>query len=154
VALKQRQAPTQSMMGGEQDMEAMREMMRAMQENPDDPDVNLQLAGRFLEMGAYEQAATFAQNVLNVRPGDARAMNLYAVALFQQGSHQASAEAFQQLLDMGGENVMAHYNLGVLYKYYLDQPERAVGHFQRAMEMNPEERVKQMLRKELSGEDG
>ncbi len=136
-------------MGGE-DMEAMRRLMQQMSENPGDIGVQMELARRFGAMGAWERSLMFAQNAVNLQPGNPEAVNLFGLALFRLDRHKEAEGAYQQLAALDPKSVMAQYNLGVLYKHFLNDPKKAEAHFKAALALAPTDvRVQEMIRAEL-----
>lgn len=135
---------------GEADMEAVRGLMQRLAENPDDPEAQLELARRFLAMNAWDRAASFAQSAVNLMPTNPEALNLYGVALFRMERYAESAAILEQLVAVAPSNVMALFNLGVIYKHYLDKPDEGQERLRRALALNPEERVRSMIETELA----
>ena len=43
------------------------------------------------------------------------------------------------MLSIEPHNYHAHYNLGVIYKYYLSQPDKAATHFQAVVDASPDD---------------
>lgn len=136
-------------MGGE-DMDMMRALMQRMSENPNDIGVQMELAKRFGAMGAWERSLMFAQNALNLQPTNPEAVNLYALSLFRLDRHKEAEGAYLQLAALDPKSVMAQYNLGVLYKHFLNDPKKAETHFRAALALKPADvRVQEMIRGEL-----
>lgn len=152
-----REQPRQAMGGGgpaamsEADMEAVRGLMQRLAENPDDPEAQLELARRFLAMNAWDRAASFAQSAVNLMPTNPEALNLYGVALFRMERYAESAAILEQLVAVAPGNVMALFNLGVIYKHYLDNPLEGEERLRRALAIEPkDERVRAMIEAELA----
>ena len=152
-----REQPRQAMGGdgpaamSEADMEAVRGLMQRLAENPDDPEAQLELARRFLAMNAWDRAASFAQNAVNLMPANPEALNLYGVALFRMERYAESAAILEQLVAVAPGNFMALFNLGVIYKHYLDNPAEGEERLRRALAIEPkDERVRAMIEAELA----
>jgi tetratricopeptide (TPR) repeat protein len=135
---------------GQEAMGRITEFMARLQENPDDLEAMLGLGTSFMRMQAWDRALVFWNRALGIDPVNAQALNQKGVTLFQLDRFQEAGEVFQELLVAHPRDVRAHYNLGMLYKYFLQQPERATGHFQdvvRLADDDPE--LLQEARKEL-----
>lgn len=136
-------------MGGEE-MDAMRALMQKMAENPNDAATQLELAKRFGAMGNWDRALMFSQNAVNLQPGNPEALNLYALSLFRLDRHKEAEGAYLQLATLDPKSVMAQYNLGVIYKHFLNDPKKAEAHFKKALALKPDDvRVQEMIRTEL-----
>ena len=72
-------------------MREVMELMQKLQENPDDPGLQMAMAERFMAMGSYDRAKA----------------------------------AFEAILAKDAEDYRARFNLGLLYKYALGEPEKA-----------------------------
>ena len=51
-------------------MREVMELMQKLQENPDDPGLQMAMAERFMAMGSFDRAKTFLDKVAKVRPDD------------------------------------------------------------------------------------
>ncbi len=136
-------------MGGE-DMNALRALMQQMSENPNDIGIQIELAKRFAGLGAWERSLMFAQNAVNLQPSNAEALNLFGLSLFRLERYKEAESAYQQLASVDSKSVMAQYNLGVIYKHFLNDPKKGEDHFRKALALKPEDvRVQEMIRAEL-----
>ena len=114
--------------GGE-DMNALRALMQQMSENPNDIGIQIELAKRFAGLGAWERSLMFAQNAVNLQPSNAEALNLFGLSLFRLERYKEAESAYQQLASVDSKSVMAQYNLGVIYKHFLNDPKKGEDHF-------------------------
>jgi tetratricopeptide (TPR) repeat protein len=155
VALKQPQqqqqqsAPSSAEHGGEQDMTAIRDLMSKMRESPDDPEVLKALGREFMHMQAWEQAKGFLERAVMNAPSDVEALMMLGVNLFNMQNHQEAAEQFELVLSLDPDNVMARYNLGIINKYGLENPEKARDYFNQVLES---ENVSDQIRKQAAAE--
>ena len=120
----------QGMPGGMPDamngpMREVMELMQKLQENPDDPGLQMAMAERFMAMGAYDRAKVFLDKVAKVRPDDPDVQNALGVVRYNQKDLDGAKAAFEGLLARDPEDYRARFNLGLLYKYALNQPEKA-----------------------------
>lgn len=131
-------------------MEMLQGLMRQLQENPNDPATLTAVGRAFMRMRAWDKAGDFLTDALAIRPADEEALTLYGIVLFQQEDYAKAEEIFTQLLAVSPDSVMAHYNLGVIKKYHRNAPDEAAAHFNRALELKPEdERLRELISKEL-----
>ena len=106
----------------------MREVLALMQklkENPDDPGLQLAMAEQFMAMGSYDRAKIFLDKVARVRPNDPDVQNALGVTLYNLKDAGGAEAAFAGILAQNPNDYRARFNLGLLYKYALQQPEKA-----------------------------
>ncbi|EPR42804.1 TPR repeat-containing protein [Desulfovibrio sp. X2] len=137
------------------DMGGLRDLMKQLSEHPDDPAVQMDLARRFMTMGAWDRAALFAQNAVNLVPSSSEALTLYGLALFKLERYKEAAGIYSQLVQIDPKNIMAQYNLGVIYGHFLNDPAKAEEHFRAALALKPkDERLRTMIQSELDQNKG
>jgi tetratricopeptide (TPR) repeat protein len=124
-------------MGG--DMAAVSAMMKKLQENPEDIAAMRALGMSFMDMQAWDKAMSFWDMILERNQNDVMALNQKGFCLFELEKYAEAAEFFERMLAIEPQNFHAHYNLGVIYKYYLTQPEKAVAHFQAVIDAAPDD---------------
>ncbi|TVM19923.1 hypothetical protein DPQ33_01470 [Oceanidesulfovibrio indonesiensis] len=124
------------MMGqGGEGMGEVRSLMQQMRENPNDPDVLVALSKRFLAMEDVASAGNFLQRALVADPGNIEAMSLLGMVRFEAGEHEEAAELLRRLVRLDADNATHFYNLGMLEKHFLDQPEAAREHLETALSL-------------------
>ena len=106
-------------------MREVMELMQKLQENPDDPGLQMAMAERFLAMGSYDRAKAFLDKLVKVRPDDPDVLNALGVVRYNLQDPEGAKAAFEAILARDGEDYRARFNLGLLYKYALGQPEKA-----------------------------
>lgn len=124
-------------MGG--DMAGVAAMMKKLQENPEDVEAMRALGMSFMDMQAWEKALSFWDMILERNENDVMALNQKGFCLFELEKHAEAAELFERMLSIEPHNYHAHYNLGVIYKYYLSQPDKAATHFQAVVDAAPDD---------------
>lgn len=124
-------------MGG--DMAAVSAMMKKLQENPEDIEAMRALGMSFMDMQAWDRAISFWDMILERNENDVMALNQKGFCLFELEKYAEAAEFFERMLTIEQKNYHAHYNLGVIYKYYLELPEKAVPHFQAVIDAAPDD---------------
>lgn len=132
-------------------MNEIAEMMSRLDSEPNHLPTLMALGDQFMRMGSWERAVVFWKRALALDPRQDRALNGLGVAHYNMDQYSESAEQFEQIVEILPENHRAHFNLGMLYKHYLDKPEQARLHFERVLELNPdEEGLVERIREELS----
>jgi tetratricopeptide (TPR) repeat protein len=64
-------------------------------------------------------------------------MYIAAMAARHSGDHEQSAKILTQLVERYPHDVHGHISLGITYQYFLKDPERAIEHHLKALELNP-----------------
>jgi tetratricopeptide (TPR) repeat protein len=150
---EQREMPGGGSMEKMGDMAGVSALMQRLQSNPDDIEAMRSLGMSFMEMQAWERALAFWDMVLERHADDVMALNQKGFCLFELEQYAEAAVLFERMLGIEKDNFHAHYNLGVIYKYYLEQPEKAASHFQAVVDGAPEDpALLSNARRELGGE--
>jgi len=138
-------------MGG--DMSGIAEMMKQLQANPEDVETMRSLGMSFMDMQAWERSNSFWDMILERNATDVMAMNQKGICQFELKKYPEAAEQFEKMLAIETNNHHAHFNLGILYKHFMQQPEKAKKHFQTVVDAKPEDpELLESARKELAGE--
>jgi Flp pilus assembly protein TadD len=138
-----------SMNEGMGNMAEVSALMERLQANPEDEDAMRHLGMLFMQMGAWVRAMNFWDMVLAKAPKDLEALNQKGVCLFQLGRHPEAAEVFSRMVEVDAQNPHAHYNLGVLYAYYLNATDTARRHFE-AVVHGPDPRLAAQAKEDLA----
>ena len=103
-------------------------------------------------MGSFDRAKAFLDKVVKVRPEDPDVQNALGVTLYNLKDIEGAKAAFEGMLARDPEDYRARYNLGLLYKYALNQPDKAAEALQ-AVADNPktDPKTRETARKELEG---
>ena len=130
---EQRRMPGGDMenMGGMGNITAL---MQKLQDHPEDIDTMRALGMAFMDMQAWEKSQSFWDMLLKKDPHDVIALNQKGICLFELKQYAEAAEQFEHMLSTEEHNYHAHYNLGILYKHYLEQPDKAKPHFQTVLD--------------------
>lgn len=136
------------------DMAQVQQLMAKMQENPDDPHVLIDLAESFMRMQAWDRALVFLDRAAALTPEEPTPLRGKGVVLFQQGKHQEAVDVFEKVVVMAPDDASSYFNLGILYKYYLEQPQKGVENFRKASEhVAPGDPLKEKIAHELEGHE-
>lgn len=132
-----------------QEMMHIQELMGQLQANPGDAGAMIELAEAFMSIKALDRAALFLDKAAKIVPGSTRLLRDQGMVAFEREEYPKARDAFQGILERDAKNATAHFNLGVLKRYYLNQTEPAMAHFRTVVEADPSGRVGEMARKEL-----
>ena len=123
------------------DMDHLRELMQTMEKNPNDPKVLLELGNTFMMMQAWDKALEFLDKAVKLTPGDLQAQKALGMVRFERKEYPLARKTFELVLAKDPSDVLAHYNLGVLLKHYMQKPAEGDQHFRRVVQLgaqNPE----------------
>jgi tetratricopeptide (TPR) repeat protein len=121
------------------DMSQMRELMAKMQQNPNDPAILLALANNFMMMQAWDKALEFTTSAAKAAPDNPEVYRAMGMVRFERKEYDQSKAAFDKLLTMKPDDVLGHYNLGIVLKHYLKKPGEGDAHFRRVVQLNPQD---------------
>ena len=107
-----------------EDAARMGEFMARLQSNPHDVDLLLEIAQVFIRAKEWPQAESFLRRASIAAPTDARPPHFLGVAQASQQQYTEAAGSFEQALTLDA-NPSTQFNLAVLYRYYLDKPDKA-----------------------------
>jgi len=132
-------------------MSKIAELMARLDSEPNHLPTLMSLGDQFMRMGSWERASVFWKRALTVDPAQDQALNGLGVAYYNLGQFSDSAEQFERIIVLQPDRYRPHFNLGMLYKHYLEEPERARMHFERVLELDPgDEELVARIQKELS----
>lgn len=131
-------------------MGQIRGLMQKMKENPNDPDVLIGISKQFLAMGDAASAGNFLQRALVADPSNLEAMTLLSMIRFDNQEYEESAKLLERLVTLDPENATHFYNLGMVEKHYLDNPEKGRQDLEKALQLASEGTdMSQRIAKEL-----
>ncbi len=129
----ERQAPPGMGQGGGMDMARVQELMARMGEKPDDLPTLLELADVFMSMQAWDRTLIFLERAEKVAPGDPAVLRGLGMVHFEKKEYDQAAAAFARILEKNPQDAVAHYNLGIVLKHFLNRKAEADGHFKAVM---------------------
>lgn len=107
-----------------EDAARMGEFMARLQSNPHDADLLLEIAQAFMRAKEWPQAESFLRRASVAAPTDARPPHFLGVIQASRQQYTEAAASFEQALTLD-TNPSTQFNLAVLYRYYLNKPDRA-----------------------------
>jgi Flp pilus assembly protein TadD len=99
-------------------------LMRKLQADPNDAETLIAIGDTFLMTREWPRAEVFLHRAILSRPGDVRPRYMLGVCLYQQGKIQEARLAYEELLTIR-EDPPALYNLALIYKYHLNDTDKA-----------------------------
>lgn len=133
-------------------MKEVMALMQKLQENPDDPGLQLAMAERFMAMGAYDRAKVFLDKVAKVRPEDPDVQNALGVTLFNLKDIPGAQAAFEGMLARDQADYRARFNLALLYKYGINDQDKAAQALRAVIEApETDAATREQARQELEG---
>lgn len=110
-----------------------------------------QLAAAWLNLGLVyantqrpKEAETRIAHAAKLSPRSAVVMNELGRVRSKLQRHAAALQAYQRAIEFNPQHADAHRNLAILYDLHLNQPDKALTHYQRHAELNPEDKVVQL----------
>jgi len=138
---KPRQSRAQASQGmagdPQQNMGMITALMEKLKENPDDVHTLHTLAEQFMRMQAWDRAEALLE----------RAIVAMGIVEFNLKRYRDAADKFELLLEQAPDDLMARYNLGVLYGHFLEDKDKAVEYFQSVVDA---ENAPEDMRKEAA----
>jgi Flp pilus assembly protein TadD len=121
------------------DMDQLRELMRKMEQNPNDPQVLVELANTFMMMQAWDKALEYVTLAAKAAPDDLNVNKAMGMVRFERKEYPEAKKAFDMVLKKDPDDVLGHYNMGVLLKHYMNKPAEGDVHFRRVVQLNPKD---------------
>jgi tetratricopeptide (TPR) repeat protein len=81
-------------------------------------------------LGLLDEAVASYRQAIAIQPVYPEAYYNLAIALREQGEFREAEEAYRHAIEGAPDFRDAHYNLAVLYDLYLNEPEKAIEHYQ------------------------
>lgn len=117
----------------ENSLDALGELMAKLQESPNDTETLIAIGRQFYDAQEFSRASAFFNRAAISSPANVQARYWQGVSLYREGKYEASAEAMEGLLKLERQPE-ALYNLGIMYKYRLNMPEKAKALFEELVE--------------------
>ena len=121
------------------DMDQLRALMAKMEQNPNDPQVLLALANTFMMMQAWDKSLEFVTSAAKVAPDNIEVHRAMGMVRFERKEYDLAKKSFETVLKMSPDDVLGHYNMGILLKHYMKKPAEGDAHFRRVVQLNPKD---------------
>jgi len=116
-------------------MSGIMELMARMRENPNDVRVLVTLAEQFMRIQSWDKALALLNRALVVEPSNIGIIQRLGMCLINMGKYAEAAGHYEMILGLEEKNAQAHYNLGILYKRFLKDKDKAKEHFQAVLDL-------------------
>lgn len=93
---------------------------------------------KLLQTGHYREAVDELSMLLEMDPGNEEARLGRAAAFQHLQAFEQAMEDYEKVLKKNPDSAKAHYNLGMIYAYKLNDPARALDHFDRFLSADPQ----------------
>ena len=110
---------------------------KALQKNPDFPEVCMNLANTLKDMGRLNEAREYYNRALRIRPQSCEAYNSLGVLLENMGEFQESGNCYQMAVQICPDFVQAWNNWGNVLQY-LERLQEAEEKFKKALQKDPQ----------------
>jgi tetratricopeptide (TPR) repeat protein len=117
--------------------DAIGQYEQALQLNPNDPNVPVNLATALLRADRFEEAIGYYERALRIDPNDAHAHYNLGIALVKVGQPGQGIEHFEQALRIDPDYAEAHVILGSLL-FDQGKAAEAIGHWEQALRIDPD----------------
>ncbi len=111
---------------------AQQELLKALELDPQNIDVRLDLAELYLHLGRIDEASSFIKQVQQVDPPHRHAMLLEGIVLFRQEKYTQAQTVLTQTLKLNPDPARTHYYLGLVYEAQGDK-DQALAHYRQAL---------------------
>jgi len=116
--------------------QALEQLKRAIQRDPDDPGLHYELGNLLLGMGKPEDAMASYRAAMSLAPGHPQILLQLGNACSALGRYQDAVTYFQQSVQADASEMAAHYNLGNALRE-LGLPEKAAASYRAALRIHP-----------------
>jgi len=120
---------------------------KAVEAEPNNPDIKTNIGEIFLERGHAEKAAIVFKDSLNQKE-DVHIYNRLGIALRRKGKVSEAIKEYHKALKLDQNDEGLHYNIGRAYIEVNNKP-KAVHHFKKALGINPNFKDAQVILKKL-----
>ncbi len=103
-------------------------LLERLQENPQDKQTAITLADQFMRTKRWQQAVEILSNPALVQLEDMTVFRMLAISHFELKQYEQAASFFSQVLEKDPQDIVSHFNIGILYGHFLDNPAKAEEH--------------------------
>lgn len=127
---------------------AIMALMQKMQQDPHNVDTMLEISSLFAAQGNTESAKSMLERAALTAPSDPRPPYLLGVQLAQAGQWDEAARSLERSLSLK-DDASTRYSLGVIFRYHLQQEEKAREQFEKAASICTNASLSSMIETEL-----
>lgn len=148
VQAKQKNSAPQGMQ--QMGMGGLQEMMAKAEAEPENVNNLIELGNAFLMMRAWDRALEFLEKARALEPENVMVLKSVGICYFQKEKYEEAVEIYERILGLDGSDALSHYNLGIIFKHFLNDPESSAKHFTAVMELpHEDEEMRKNAKSEL-----
>lgn len=106
-----------------------------LQKNPTDLEALVGLTEHFMHTQDWQRAETFALRAVVAAPNETQPLYMLGIIQHSQNRNAEAAASLEKVV-AAREDPSVRYSLGILYAYYLEQPDKGLEQLQKALD-NP-----------------
>ncbi len=123
-------------------------LMQKIQKNPTDIEALIGLAEHFMHTQDWQRAETFALRAVVAAPNETQPLYMLGIIQHNQNRHAEAAASLEKVV-AAKDDASVRYSLGILYAYYLDQPDKGIEQLQKALTLPIPADLKKAVEEEL-----
>ena len=108
-------------------------LMRRLQDNPNDMDALTALAQHFMHTQEWDKAETFALRAVLSAPNDPHPLHTLGIIQHSTGRNAEAAASLEKALALRFDPSIC-YSLGILHAYYLNNPDRGLSYLHKVLD--------------------
>lgn len=116
-----------------EDMAGLQATMKLLEEEPENFKALKELGSAFMMMQAWERAVPYLERANKVKPDDREVLMSLGIVRFQQKRYHDAAAIYEDLRESHPQDALVNFNLGIIYKHFLDKPDAAADLFRTAV---------------------
>jgi tetratricopeptide (TPR) repeat protein len=117
--------------------EAAEEFKQALRVKPDNAEVRCNLGTAYNSMKQYDDAIEQFRQALQIKPDSAEALNNLGKAYKDKGEYDQAIRIFNKTIETHPGLAIPHLNIAIIYLYQKNDREKALYHFERALQVEP-----------------
>lgn len=117
--------------------EAIAEFSQALRIKPDSAEVHCNLGTVYNSMKQYDSAIDQFQKALRIKPDSAEALNNLGKAYKDKGEYDKAIQTFSKTIGLHPNLAIPHLNIAIIYLFQKNDRQKALYHFERALEVEP-----------------
>ena len=109
-------------------------LMAKLKQTPEDLDLLLEVAEKFIMVEAYDKASGFLDKAEKLSPDNPEILNAQGIVSFGQDKFDEAKAKFERAISLAPLDFRAQFNLGLLYKSGFKDMEKANKYFQMVLD--------------------
>ena len=105
-------------------------LMQKLQKNPTDLEALVGLTEHFMHTQDWQRAETFALRAVVAAPNETQPLYMLGIIQHSQNRNAEAAASLEKVV-AAREDPSVRYSLGILYAYYLEQPDKGLEQLQK-----------------------